>query len=108
MIPVEVALTSLNIKEGNFTLEKGNSKILTVEGTPAAAFNKDAVQWTSSNNAVATVDKGTVKAVGVGKTTITASLAGKKDTVEVTVTNPLKGITLNKTKLTLKKVHQRH
>ena len=103
MIPVEVALTSLNIKEGNFTLEKGNSKILTVEGTPAAAFNKDAVQWTSSNNAVATVDKGTVKAVGVGKTTITASLAGKKDTVEVTVTNPLKGITLNKTKLTLKK-----
>lgn len=103
MIPVVIELASLNIKEDNFTLSKGSSKTLTVEGTPAAAFDKDAVKWTSSNKNVATVEKGEVKAVGVGTATITASLAGKSDTVKVTVDNPLTGITLDQTTLALEK-----
>lgn len=103
MIPVVIELASLNIKEDNFTLSKGSSKTLTVEGTPAAAFDKDAVKWTSSNKNVATVENGEVKAVGVGTATITASLAGKSDTVKVTVNNPLTGITLDQTTLALEK-----
>lgn len=103
MIPVVIELASLNIKEDNFTLSKGSSKTLTVEGTPAAAFDKDAVKWTSSNKNVATVENGEVKAVGVGTATITASLAGKSDTVKVTVDNPLTGITLDQTTLSLEK-----
>lgn len=102
-IPVVIELASLNIKESDFTLAKGSSKTLTVEGTPAAAFDKDAVVWTSSNKNVATVEKGEVKAVGVGTATITASLGGKSDTVKVTVDNPLTGITLDQTTLALEK-----
>lgn len=102
-IPVVIELASLNIKEDNFTLSKGSSKTLTVEGTPEAAFDKDAVKWTSSNKNVATVEKGEVKAVGVGTATITASLGGKSDTVKVTVNNPLTGITLDQTTLALEK-----
>lgn len=102
-IPVVIELASLNIKEDNFTLSKGSSKTLTVEGTPAAAFDKDAVVWTSSNKNVATVENGEVKAVGVGTATITASLGGKSDTVKVTVDNPLTGITLDQTTLALEK-----
>lgn len=102
-IPVVIELASLNIKEDNFTLSKGSSKTLTVEGTPEAAFDKDAVKWTSSNKNVATVEKGEVKAVGVGTATITASLGGKSDTVKVTVDNPLTGITLDQTTLALEK-----
>lgn len=102
-IPVVIELSSLNIKESDYTLSKGSSKTLTVEGTPASAFDKDAVKWTSSNKNVATVEKGEVKAVGVGTATITASLAGKSDTVKVTVNNPLTGITLDKTTLALEK-----
>lgn len=102
-IPVVIELASLNIKESDFTLAKGSSKTLTVEGTPAAAFDKDAVVWTSSNKNVATVENGEVKAVGVGTATITASLGGKSDTVKVTVDNPLTGITLDQTTLALEK-----
>lgn len=102
-IPVVIELASLNIKESDFTLAKGSSKTLTVEGTPAAAFDKDAVVWTSSNQNVATVENGEVKAVGVGTATIKASLGGKSDTVKVTVDNPLTGITLDQTTLALEK-----
>lgn len=102
-IPVVIELVSLNIKESDFTLAKGSSKTLTVEGTPAAAFDKDAVVWTSSNQNVATVENGEVKAVGVGTATIKASLGGKSDTVKVTVDNPLTGITLDQTTLALEK-----
>lgn len=102
-IPVVIELDSLNIKESDFTLAKGSSKTLTVEGTPAAAFDKDAVVWTSSNKNVATVENGEVKAVGVGTATIKASLGGKSDTVKVTVDNPLTGITLDQTTLALEK-----
>ena len=102
-IPVVIELASLNIKESDFTLSKGSSKTLTVEGTPATAFDKDAVVWTSSNNDVATVENGEVKAVGVGTATIKASLGGKSDTVKVTVDNPLIGITLDQTTLALEK-----
>lgn len=102
-IPVVIELASLNIKESDFTLSKGSSKTLTVEGTPAAAFDKDAVVWTSSNNDVATVENGEVKAVGVGTATIKASLGGRSDTVKVTVDNPLTGITLDQTTLALEK-----
>ena len=51
-----------------------------------------------------TVDsKGKVEAVGVGNATITATAAGKSDSVKITVNNPLKKITVDPATLTLKK-----
>ena len=46
----------------------------------------DGVEWTSSNESVATVADGTVKALGVGTTTIEAVYGDKKATCKVTVT----------------------
>lgn len=44
-------------------------------------------QWTSSNTAVARVDRGVVTAVAPGVVTISASFEGLTDTVDVTVTD---------------------
>ena len=61
-------------------------------------------KWKSSNKDVVTVDsKGKVEAVGVGNATITATAAGKSDSVKITVNNPLKKITVDPATLTLKK-----
>ena len=46
-----------------------------------------AVSWSSSTAAVATVANGTVRAIGVGQTAITASAGDKSATLTVVVTN---------------------
>lgn len=53
------------------------------------------VTWSSSNKSVATVNKGTVKALKGGSATITAKAKGKKYRCRVTV------VAINKTQLTL-------
>jgi len=62
--------------------------------------------WKSSDTDVATVDaNGKVTAVTMGTATITATAAdvgGVSATCEVTVTQPVTGITLDKTSLSLK------
>ena len=73
-------------------------------GTPAEALEGQTITWKSSNKDVVTVDsKGKVEAVGVGNATITATAAGKSDSVKITVNNPLKKITVDPATLTLKK-----
>lgn len=103
-IPVAIELSSLKINKEDFTMTKGTSETLTVTGTPAEALEGQTITWKSSNKDVVTVDsKGKVEAVGVGNATITATAAGKSDSVKITVNNPLKKITVDPATLTLKK-----
>ena len=82
-VPVE----SVSLTPSTLALEAGKSGTLTAAITPNNATNQ-AVTWTSSNTAVATVENGTVTAEGEGTATITVTTAdgGKTDACKVTVT----------------------
>ena len=83
----EVAATSIDIKEADFSLKVGEkSKALTVTFTPSGTTDTT-VTWKSSNTGIATVDaKGVVSAIKEGEATITATSSnGKTATVKVTV-----------------------
>ena len=101
-IPVE----SVTLNKSTLTLEEGKTETLTTTIAPSNATNQD-VTWSSSNTAVATVQNGTVTAIGEGTATITVTSQAdetKKATCMVTVTKkvvPVESITLNKNSLTL-------
>ena len=84
----EVKVTSVSLSQSSLSLEIGATESLTATVTPSDATNKT-VSWTSSNPSVATVNNGTVTAVGEGMATITATAGGKSGTCQVTV-NPEK------------------
>ena len=63
--------TSASLSKNDFTLSVGDTYLLKVSGTSSAAT------WTTSNASVATVSGGTVKAVGKGNATVTATVDGK-------------------------------
>lgn len=69
-IPVRVSGVTLNKKSAD--LKVGESTTLTATVTPSNAADKS-VKWSSSDEKVATVANGTVKAVGVGTATITVT-----------------------------------
>lgn len=74
------------LSSGNFTLNVGGSKKLSMQNTSGK------VTWKSSNTKVATVDaNGNVKAIGEGTATITATVDGKDYTVRVTVKKKSEG-----------------
>ncbi len=95
--------TSVRLNRSSVKLEKGKSTLLSATVLPAYAKDKT-VTWTSSNTKVATVSRGTVKAVGAGTATITAkTVNGKKATCKVTVEiNPTK-VKLSRTSVSLNK-----
>ena len=82
-----VSVTGVKLDPTELSLFTGESKTLTATVEPADATNQD-VTWSSNNNAVATVENGTVKAVGEGEATITVTTAdgGKQATCQVKVT----------------------
>ena len=84
-----VPVSQITLDKTSISISVGNSEKLTATVTPENAANKR-VTWTSSNENVATVDaNGTVKALAVGTTTITATAEGdpsKSATCTVTVT----------------------
>lgn len=70
--PIHPPLKSLAFKQKNINIETGKTKKLALRKTPSEA--KTNLRWKSSNPKVATVDqKGVVKAVTAGNTTITAT-----------------------------------
>ena len=102
-IDITVPIDSISLNKTSTELWTGDTEKLTVLYNPEDATNKT-VTWTSSNNAVATVEDGTVIAVGKGTTTITATTEnGKTATCNVEVKQPVTGVTLNKTTLDLEK-----
>lgn len=99
-----VSVTGLKINKSSITLLSGNTEQLTATITPSNASNQN-ISWSSSNNSVATVSSsGKITAKGPGTATITASISGITAECKVTVTYSmsLKGISLNKTSLTIK------
>jgi hypothetical protein len=88
--PPTVTVTGVTLNKTTLTLEVGDSEDLTAAVAPQNATIQ-AVAWSSSNEAVATVgNDGKVTAVAAGSTTITVTTAdgGKTATCEVTVESP--------------------
>ena len=96
----EVSATAVTLNTTELTISKGASATLFLTVTPEDFT--DAVSWKSSNTSVATIsDAGVVKAVDVGTATIKVVVGGKSASCKVTVQQPVTGITLNRTSLTL-------
>ena len=96
-----VAVTSVTLNKTTLPLTKGQSEKLTATVAPDNATDKT-VTWSSSDATIASVDQtGKVTAVKSGKATITAAAGEKSATCEVTVTNPVTSVSLNKTTLEL-------
>jgi len=79
-------------------IEIGQNLAFTLHGLRAnkepETVTDDAV-WTTSNAAIATVDEGIIKLLGVGAVTITSKLKGKSDAITLNVTSPYKSITID-------------
>jgi len=84
---VTVLVTSVSLLPGNTTLVAGSSLQLTATVAPSNATNKN-VTWSSSNDAIATVDsqgKVTAHATGTATITVTTVDGSKTATCNVTV-----------------------
>lgn len=93
-----IAVTSVKLNKTNLTLTLGQTETLTATIYPSNATNK-AVTWESSNTKVATVNNGTIKAVGEGTSTVTVrtengnkeaicNLVVLKQSVAIRITKP--------------------
>lgn len=103
-VTVTTSATGLTLGQETLALKKGENVTLTATVAPEDASDK-AVVWSSSDEAVATVDaQGVVTALKTGTATLTASHAsGLSATCEVTVTTPAESITIDKETLALRK-----
>ena len=97
---VFVQVSTITLDRTELALTKGETATLTATVMPEDASDKT-VTWVSSNEEVATVKDGIVKAVGDGTVTITATAGAKSATCDVTVTVPVSGISLDMTTIGL-------
>lgn len=79
-----VQLTSLNMDRADWEMPVGDDVCLGLVAAPLDAVTSGAV-WSSSNNAVVTVNDGKVNAVSAGQATVTASLDGFSAVCDITV-----------------------
>ena len=92
----EVESITLDSNEGKLTV--GNSHTIKATVTPEEVAAETTIEWLSSNEKVATVDSnGKVTAVSSGNATITATAGEESANYEVTVEQPKKAATSNKT-----------
>jgi hypothetical protein len=95
-----VAVESISFDKAQYEVEKGATVAIVATVNPTNATNK-ALEWTTSDEKVATVINGIVKGVSAGKATITATAKDGSGVVcqaEVTVTETfVEGITFDKT-----------
>jgi uncharacterized protein YjdB len=103
--PNAVLVTGVTLNKNTLTLPKGSSETLIPTIAPDDATNQN-VSWSSDDQDVATVDSaGLVTAVGEGTATITVTTrnGGHKATCEVTVPTLVDSLTLNTTKVTMRR-----
>lgn len=91
-VTVTTKVSAVTLSENEITIDvKGRTKALKATVEPASASNKK-VQWSSSDESIATVDEnGVVTATGYGEAKITATAedgSGKKDACKVFVVKP--------------------
>ena len=92
----EVESITLDSNEGKLTV--GNSHTIKATVAPEEVAAETTIEWSSSNEKVATVDSnGKVTAVSSGNATITAPAGEESADYEVTVEQPKKTTTSNKT-----------
>lgn len=80
-------ITGLQLDTRSLVLEAGQSEELSVIAVPATA-NRPILQWSSSNEEVATVHNGRVIAMSEGETTVTVSYKAIHKTVAIKVVVP--------------------
>ena len=97
-VSVTNPVTAVTLDRTEVAMIKGETLKLTATVTPTDA-DDTAVAWTTSDEAVATVDdEGNVTAVATGTATVTVTDAeGHTVTCAVTVTNPVIAVTLDRT-----------
>ena len=100
--PAVVSVTGVTLDKSALSLTPGKSETLTATVAPNDATNQT-VTWSSNNSDVATVTDGKVTAVKAGTATITVTTAdgNKTASCNVTVTQPVTGVTLDKSELSL-------
>ncbi len=94
--PDPIYVTSVELDQSELALSLGDSYTLKATVHPNDADNK-AISWSSSDESVATVEDGTVKAIGAGTATITVHTEDGDHTATcvVTVTDPTGTATLS-------------
>ena len=100
---IPVAVTGISLDKNESTIIIGETDTLTATVTPEDAANKN-VSWTSSNEAVATVEGGVVTSLTVGETNITVTTEDgdfEASCVVTVIPIPADGVTLNKSSTTL-------
>jgi len=98
-----IAVTGVEVNPSTLSLGVGQTGQLTKTITPANATNQN-VNWISSAPAIATVNlSGLVTAVSMGQATITTTTVsgGFVDTALITVSEPITGIRLSETDVTI-------
>ena len=100
-VVVLAPISGISLNKDNIELYIGETETLTATISPTDASLKEPIEWSSSNESIATVDGGKITAVGKGTAKITAKAGGKSASCSVTVLKPVSGISLNKTTLEL-------
>jgi len=103
-VKVKVDATDINVTPASLDLIKGNSSQITIKSVPDKVTTDRNANITVSPSGIVTVDNdGNVEAIGNGSATITVTAYGITKTIPVTVSNPITGISLDKTSLELGK-----
>lgn len=100
-ITVIAKVESITISQETCEIARGESVTLIATVGPEDATDKS-VSWSTSNKNVATVDvNGTVRGIGKGQARITVRSGDVSAQCSVTVTQPVEGVTLDKTSLVI-------
>ena len=96
----QIKATAASLDKTELTINKGAAAQLNLSVTPENFT--DIVDWKSTDTNIVTVsDNGVVKAVGVGTATVKVTVGDVSATCKVTVLQPVTGINLNKSSLTM-------
>lgn len=100
-LQLSVEPVSIEVSDFESKMEVGGTQTISVSLYPDSTGDK--ISYTSSNPSVATISQGgKIEAKAAGKTDITVSAGGASKTMTLTVTVGSKGISLNRTFITLK------